>query len=83
MNIYFKKNNIIQFPRKKQKYSERFLSNVSPLAIAKYITRKEINISWRAACAKANAEIATVYKDLVLEEEEQGLNQDILEGIYE
>jgi hypothetical protein len=74
---------IIQFPRKKQKYSERFLSQVSPLAIAKYITRKEINISWRAACAKANAEIATVYKDLVLEEEEQGLNQDIIEGIYE
>ena len=74
---------IIQFPRKKQKYSERFLSQVSPLAIAKYITRKEINLSWRAACAKANAEIATVYKDLVLEEEEQGLNQDIIEGIYE
>ena len=80
MNI---KNNIIQFPRKKQKYSERFLSQVSPLAIAKYITRKEINISWRAARAIADAEIATVYRDLVLEEERQGLNQDIIEGIYE
>ena len=83
MNIYFKKNNIIQFPRKKQKYSEKFLSQVSPLAIAKYITRKEINISWRAARAIADAEIATVYRDLVLEEERQGLNQDIIEGIYE
>ena len=80
MNI---KNNIIQFPRKKQKYSEKFLSQVSPLAIAKYITRKEINISWRAARAIADAKIATVYRDLVLEEERQGLNQDIIEGIYE
>ena len=78
MNIYFQKNNIIQFPRKKQKYSEKFLSQVSPLAIAKYITRKEINISWRAARAKADAEIAIVYRDLVLEEERQGLNQDII-----
>ena len=77
------KNNIIQFPRKKQKYSEKFLSQVNPLAIAKYITRKEINISWRAARAIADAEIATVYRDLVLEEERQGLNQDIIEGIYE
>ena len=76
-------NKIIKFPRKKQKYSERFLSKVSPLAIAKYITRKEINISWRAARAIADAEIATVYRDLVLEEERQGLNQDIIEGIYE
>ena len=76
-------NKIIKFPRKKQKYSERFLSQVSPLAIAKYITRKETNISWRAACAKADVEIATVYRDLVLEEERQGLNQDIIEGIYE
>jgi len=74
---------IIQFPRKKQKYSERFLSQVSPLAIAKYITRKEINISWRAARAIADAEIVTVYRDLVLEEERQGLNQDIIEGMYE
>ena len=76
-------NKIIQFPWKKQKYSEKFLSQVSPLAIAKYITRKEINISWRAARAIADAKIATVYRDLVLEEERQGLNQDIIEGIYE
>tara|TARA_B000000460_G_scaffold215338_1_gene164507 strand:+ start:138 stop:368 length:231 start_codon:yes stop_codon:yes gene_type:complete len=75
-------NKIIKFPARKQR-SERFLSKVSPLAIAKYITRKEINISWRAARAIADAEIATVYRDLVLEEERQGLNQDIIEGIYE
>ena len=76
-------NNVLKFPRKKQKFSERFLYNVCPLAITKYITRKEINISWRAARAIADAEIATVYRDLVLEEERQGLNQDIIEGIYE
>ena len=75
-------NKIIKFPARKQR-SERFLSKVSPLAIAKYITRKEINISWRAARAIADAEIATVYRDLVLEEERQGFNQDIIEGIYE
>ena len=40
-------------------------------------------MSWRAARAIADAEIATVYRDLVLEEERQGLNQDIIEGIYE
>ena len=71
------KNKIIQFPRRKQKYSEIFLSKVCPLAITKYITRKEINISWRAARAIADAEIATVYRDLVLEEENLNLNNDI------
>ena len=77
------KNKIIKFPRKEQRHSNEFLSNVSPLAMAKYIQRKEIKISWRAARAIADAEIAIVYRDLVLEEERQGLNQDIIEGIYE
>ena len=76
-------NNVLKFPRKKQKFSERFLSNVCPLAITKYITRKEINISWRAARAIADAEIATVYRDLVLEEENLNLNNDIFDGACE
>ena len=76
-------NNVLKFPRKKQKFSERFLYNVCPLAITKYITRKEINISWRAARAIADAEIATVYRDLVLEEENLNLNNDIFDGACE
>ena len=54
---------MLKFPRKIRKYSEKFLSDVSPLAIAKYVQEKEVNISWRAACAIAGAEIASVYRD--------------------
>ena len=73
-------NNVLKFPRKIRKYSEKFLSDVSPLAIAKYVQEKEVNISWRASCAIAGAEIASVYRDLVLEEE--GIDKDIIEDIF-
>ena len=63
-----------RFTRKKQRYSDEFLRKVSPLVIAKYIQRKENqSLSWRAARAIADAEIAEVYRDLVLEEEQLNL----------
>ena len=70
-----------RFTRKKQRYSDEFLRKVSPLAIAKYIQRKEDqSLSWRAARAVAEAKIAEVYRDLVLEEEELNLNKETIEG---
>ena len=70
-----------RFTRKKQRYSDEFLRKVSPLAIAKYIQRKEDqSLSWRAALAIANARIAEAYEELVLEEEELNLNHETIEG---
>ena len=73
-----------RFTRKKQRYSDKFLRKVNPLAIAKYIQRKKNqSLSWRAARAIADAEIAEVYKDLVLEEEQLNLQEKTIEGRYE
>ena len=70
-----------RFTRKKQTYSDEFLHKVSPLAIAQYIQRKENqSLSWRAARAIAEAEIAEVYRDLVLEEEQLNLQEETIEG---
>ena len=70
-----------RFTRKKQRYSDEFLRKVSPLVIAKYIQRKENqSLSWRAARAIANAQIAEVYRDLVLEEEQLNLQEETIEG---
>jgi hypothetical protein len=80
-------SNIYNFStrRKKQKYSEEFLSKVSPLAIAKFIMkggRGTKQLSWRAACAIAEAKIATTYRDLILEEENLNLHEEIIEGQF-
>ena len=72
--------NVLKFPRKIRKYSEKLLSDVSPLAIPKYVQEKEVNVNWRAACAIVDAEMAIVYRDLVLEEE--GIDRDTIEGIF-
>ncbi len=67
--------------KRKESYSDKWLLKINPLAIAKYIQIKEDNsLSWRAARAMANAEIAACYKDLVLEEEESNLNNETIEG---
>ena len=67
--------------KRKESYSDKWLLKINPLAIAKYIQIKEDNsLSWRAARAVANAEIADCYKDLVLEEEESNLNNETIEG---
>ena len=67
--------------KRKQKYSDEFLFKVSPLAIAKYIQRKEnFSLSWRAARAVADAKISEVYRDLVLEEEQLNLQEETIEG---
>ena len=67
--------------KRKENYSEQWLLIISPIAIAKYVQKKhEYAISWRAAQAIANAEIATCYKDLVLQEENQNLKEETMEG---
>ena len=67
--------------KRKERYSDKWLLKINPLAIAKYIQIKEDNsLSWRAARAVANAQIAEAYKDLVLEEEELNLNKETIEG---
>jgi hypothetical protein len=66
---------------RKEKYSDKWLLKINPLAIAKYIQRKKNqSLSWRAARAIAEAEIAEVYKDLVLEEEQLNLQEETIEG---
>ena len=66
---------------RKEKYSDKWLLKINPLGIAKYIQRKKIqSLSWRAARAIADAEIAEVYRDLVLEEEQLNLQEETIEG---
>ena len=49
---------LYNFNKRRPKYSDEFLLKVSPLAIAKYIQRKEnFALSWRAARAVADAKI--------------------------
>ena len=73
---------LLKFDKKrKEKYSDKWLLKINPLAIAKHIQEREGNtLSWRAARAMANAEIADCYKDLVLEEEESNLNDETIKG---
>ena len=73
---------LINFSNKrKEKYSDKWLLKINPLAIAKYVQEREGNtLSWRAARAMANAEIADCYKDLVLQEEESNLKDETIEG---
>ena len=69
-----------QKSRKRKYYSEKFKSKVCPAAIAKFYLKGNLEISCRAAKAIAEAEIAEVYRDLVLEEEYLNLEHDIFEG---
>ncbi len=80
--MFVHKLKLLKFDNKrKERCSDRWLLKINPLAIAKYIQIKEDNsLSWRAARAMANAEIAACYKDLVLEEEESNLNNETIEG---
>ena len=67
--------------KRKERYSDKWLLKINPLAIAEHIQEREGNtLSWRAARAMANAQIAEVYKELVLEEEELNLNKETIEG---
>ena len=67
--------------KRKESYSDKWLLKINPLAIAKYIQIKEDNsLSWRAARAVADAKIAEVYRDLVLEEEQLNLQEESIEG---
>ena len=69
--------------KRKERYSDKWLLKINPLAIAEHIQEREGNtLSWRAARAMANARIAEVYKELVLEEEELNLNHETIEGRY-
>ena len=75
------KLSLLKFDKKrKEKYSDKWLLKINPLAIAKHIQEREGNtLSWRAARAMANAEIADCYKDLVLQEEESNLKDETIE----
>ena len=80
--MFVQKLKLLKFDNKrKEKYSDKWLLKINPLAIAEHIQKKEGNsLSWRAARAMANAAIAEAYKDLVLEEEESNLNDETIEG---
>ena len=80
--MFVHKLKLLKFDSKrKEKCSDKWLLKINPLAIAKYIQEREgYRLSWRAARAKANAEIADCYKDLVLEEEESNLKDETIEG---
>jgi len=80
--MFVQKLKLLKFDNKrKEKYSDKWLLKINPLAIAKHIQEREGNtLSWRAARAMANAEIADCYKDLVLEEEESNLKDETIEG---
>ena len=73
---------LLKFDKKrKEKYSDKWLLKINPLAIAKNIQERDgYRLSWRAARAMANAEIADCYKDLVLQEEESNLKDETIEG---
>ena len=80
--MFVHKLRLLKFDNKrKEKYSDKWLLKINPLAIAKYVQEREGNtLSWRAARAMANAEIADCYKDLVLQEEESNLKDETIEG---
>ena len=80
--MFVQKLKLLKFDNKrKEKYSDKWLLKINPLAIAKYIQERDsYRLSRRAARAMANAEIAEAYKDLVLEEEESNLNDETIEG---
>ena len=80
--MFVHKLRLLKFDNKrKEKYSDKWLLKINPLAIAKHIQEREGNtLSWRAARAMANAEIADCYKDLVLQEEESNLKDETIEG---
>jgi hypothetical protein len=80
--MFVHKLKLLKFDNKrKEKYSDKWLLKLNPLAIAKYIQEREgYRLSWRAARAMANARIAEAYKDLVLEEEELNLNKETIDG---
>ena len=80
--MFVHKLKLLKFNNKrKEKYSDKWLLKINPLAIAKNIQIKEDNsLSWRAARAIANARIAEAFKELVFEEEELNLNHETIEG---
>ena len=80
--MFVHKLKLLKFDNKrKEKYSDKWLLKINPLAIAAHIQEREGNtLSWRAARAMANAEIADCYKDLVFEEEESNLKDETIEG---
>ena len=67
--------------KKKINYSEDWLNKICTKSIAEFIQRNNnYKISWRASIAIAEAKIAIVYRDLVLEEEKENLYKETIEG---
>ncbi len=69
MSIYTSMNKIINFPKKKKPFSDKFLNEVSPNAIGDYIKEKNPHLSIKAADAMALAIIYSTHLQLVFEEE--------------
>ena len=61
--------NILQFPKKKKLFSNKFLDEVSPNAIGDYIKEQNPHLSIKAADAMALAIIYSTHLQLVFEEE--------------
>ena len=80
--MYEHKFKLLKFDKKrKEKYSDNWLLKINPLAIAEYLQKRDgSTLSWRSACAIANAKILEVYRDLVLEEEQLNLQEETIEG---
>lgn len=75
--INFSKNN----KKNKVNFSKDWLNKICIKSIAQFIQRNNnYKISWRASIAIAEAKVAIVYRDLVLEEEKENLYKETMEG---
>ena len=67
--------------KQKQKYSDNWIAKIDCDLISKYIQKKyNYQISRKASVAIAKAEIAIVYRDLVLKEEKENMKDETMEG---
>ncbi|WP_262589001.1 hypothetical protein [Candidatus Pelagibacter communis] len=73
---------LLKFKKKyKQKYSDNWIAKIDCDLISKYIHKKHnYQISRKASVAIAKAEIAIVYRDLVLKEENENIKDETMEG---
>ena len=74
---------ILKFPKRKQPYSETFLTNVKPAAIGDFIKGQHPAMSVRAADAMALAIIYSTYLQLVFDEEGHNVPSNIMDALEE
>ena len=73
---------LLKFKNKnKQKYSDNWIAKIDCDLISKYIQKKHnYQISRKASVVIAKAEIAIVYRDLVLKEEKENMKDETKES---